>query len=292
MPAISYLQPDQAYRSDPAHAQSYVKHILRSPAHYKASLKRKFAPTPFMQMGSALHCLVLEGEEQFERDCILKPEGLSLTTKEGKEWKEANKKKIILSNSDQYQSWDAVHGMAASLRELDWFNSKAKDYRKFNELSLYWEQDKLDCKCRIDRLVFEDDCANILDLKTTDEVEFDKFVSKVLSDINYLFQAGWYVEGVHANFNMPAKFTFIGVERKPPYVARIFEVGGSMLEEAFRQTTYARQTLAECIAKNEWPRPKVTNEVLELPPWYRSPVPSAMIDADDSSLDYLFGTPQ
>jgi hypothetical protein len=289
MAAISYEQPDPSYRAENAHAQSNVKQILKSPAHYLASKQRKFAPTLTMQIGSALHCLVLEGREQFDRDFVLKPDGINLTTKEGKEWKQAAGKRTVLSKSDQYASWDAVHGMAESLWRLPWFNPDQSDYRKYNELSLYWTAQGLDCKARLDRLVLTDDQALVLDLKTTDSIDSKKFLSKVLGDMNYLFQAGWYAEAAEAAFHRPAGFVFIGIERTPPYATRIFEVSRDMLREATRQTIFARKTLVECLKTKQWGPPPVEHEVMELPAWYRSPLDDTMEQsATTNDLDAAF----
>jgi hypothetical protein len=285
--AVSYQQADPAYRKDPAAAQSHVKHILKSPAHYQAAKKRRFTPTLTMQIGTALHCLVLEGEEQFNRDFILKPDGISLTTKEGRDWKAAVGKKTILSTTDQYASWDAVHGMAESLRRLEWFDPKQVDYRKYNEVSLYFEAQGIDCKARLDRLLLFDNHATVLDLKTTDTVEPRAFLKKVVGDMNYLFQSAWYTESVQAVYDLPCNFVFIGVERMPPYLARVFEISRDMLEEGLRQTREARTTLSRCLKTKTWEAPAITHEWLELPPWYRSPLENgATIDSND--LDRAF----
>lgn len=286
--AVSYLQPDAAYRKEPAHAQSAVKHILTSPAHYQAAKNRKFAPTLTMQIGSALHCLVLEGQEQFDNDYILKPEGLSLTTKEGKAWKEANKAKTVLSVSDQYRSWEAVHGMTESLRRLEWFDPSQPDYRKFNEVSLYWDGDGLPCKCRLDRLLLGDDSAVILDLKTTDSIEPAQFLKKIIGDLNYLFQSAWYIDGVQQVYGVPATFVFIGVERSAPYAARIFEVSEDMLIEGFEQIRHARSLLKECERNKAWDLPPIEHQTLELPSWYCSPLQDATMALDAAALDAAF----
>jgi hypothetical protein len=241
-----------------------------------------------MQIGSALHCLALEGQEQFDADYVLKPEGLSLTTKEGKEWKAENGKKTVLSKTDQYASWDAVHGMTESLRLLEWFNPSQKDYRKHNEVSLYWEADGLDCKCRLDRLVLNKDSAIVLDLKTTDSVEKGDFLKKVISSMNYLFQSAWYVEGVEATFHVPASFVFIGVERTPPYATAIFEISPDMLAEGMRQTSFARKSLYGCLKSNKWSKPEIQQSVLELPSWYRSPLDGAKLEQGNAALDDAF----
>lgn len=288
--AISYEQSDPSYRSDPAFAQSHVKHILKSPAHYLAATKRRFAPTLSMQIGSALHCLVLEGKEQFDRDFILKPDGINLATKEGKDWKAEAGKKTVLSRSDQYASWDAVHGMAESLQRLEWFNPSQADYRKYNELSLYWTADGVACKARLDRLVLEKDRALVLDLKTTDSIDSKKFLSKVLGDMNYLFQSAWYTEATEAAFKVPASFIFIGIERTPPYATRVFEVSSEMLAEGRRQTCRARQLLLDCMSTNNWGPPPIEYETMELPIWFQSPVEPMVADQSDY-LDSVFDLP-
>lgn len=289
MAAIAYMQSDPAYRAEPAHAQSHVKHILRSPAHYQAALKRKFAPTLSMQIGSAVHCLVLEGEEQFAEQFVLKPEGLSLNTKAGKEWKVQNEKKIALSKTDQYASWDAVHGMAASLKTLDWFDPQTPDYRKFNELSLYWHADDLDCKCRIDRLLLYEDRAIIVDLKSTDDVAPSDFLKKIIGEMNYLFQAAWYTEGVERCFNVPTTFAFVGIERKPPYCMKIFYLDLEMIEEGAAQVAAARRSLSNCQRTKVWPAPPVEHVTLSLPPYYHSPLERATLESTSDPLDQIFG---
>lgn len=288
MVAVAYQQADPSYRAEPAHAQSHVKHILKSPAHYLAAKQRKFTPTLSMQIGSALHCLVLEGQEQFDRDFILKPEGLSMTTKEGKTWKEANGKKTMLSKTDQYASWDAVHGMTESLRRLEWFDPEQPDYRKYNELSIYWEADGLDCKCRLDRLVLNEDRALVLDLKTTDSVDPKDFLRKVIGPMNYLFQAAWYSEATLAAFGLPTTFIFIGVERTPPHATCVFEVSADMLLEGLEQTRHARTLLVECLRHKAWEPPPITCQVLELPSWYTSPLEGGTLDQSISDLDAAF----
>lgn len=288
MVAVAYQQADPSYRADPGHAQSHVKYILKSPAHYLAAKQRKFTPTLSMQIGSALHCLVLEGQEQFDRDFVLKPEGLSLTTKEGKAWKDSNGKKTMLSRTDQYASWDAVYGMAESLRRLEWFDPSQADYRKYNELSIYWESEGLDCKCRLDRLVLEEDRALVLDLKTTDAVDPAAFLRKVVGSMNYLFQAAWYSEATLAAFGLPTTFVFIGIERTPPYATCIFEVSPDMLLEGLEQTKHARILLRDCLRSKSWDAPAIDYQVLELPSWYTSPLDSATVGGSACDLDAAF----
>lgn len=289
--SVSYLQADPSYRKDPGHAQSSVKHILKSPAHYQAEKKKKIAPTLTMQIGTGAHCLTLEGKEQFEKDFVLKPDGLSLATREGKAWKEENKSKTILSQTDQYQSWDAVHGMAAALQELDWFDPSQADYRKFNEVSLYWRSEGLDCKARIDRLLLSDTHATILDVKSTDGVKMEDFRKKVIGDFNYMFQAAWYTDGVEQYYKLPTNFIFVAIERTPPYQIGIFDISDEMIDEGFRQIRHARRLLKHCLQTKDWGRPPIVSGTLELPPYYRSPLGDATLGSSMEALEEAFSIP-
>lgn len=272
MVSVAYNQPDPAYRREPGENQSHLKHILKSPAHYKASKQRRFNASVFMDIGSALHCKVLEGDEEFSNRFVLKPGDLSLATKEGKEWKVANKSKTVLSNSDKDMAWDSVHGMSKSLQQLDWFDPTQADYRKFNELSIYWEKDGVECKARLDRLVDDGDRLLVLDLKTTDSIEPSVFEKKVAGGMNYIFQAAWYAEAAELAFKKPAEFIFVAIERQQPWSVGIFQVSPGMMEEGQAQIKEARRRLVECRKTKVWPSPEVSTNLLQLPRWYSSPI--------------------
>lgn len=283
---VSYNQPEQEYRRNPAHAQSHVKHILKSPAHYQAALKQPWSPTLTMHVGSAVHCLVLEGQQEFDSRFVLKPEGLSLTTKEGKKWKAEQKGKTVLSASDQHRSWHAVHGMTASVRRLPWFDPEQRNYYRYNEVSLYFESDGLSCKCRLDRLLLFHEQAVIVDLKSTESVAPAAFTKTIFGDLNYLFQAAWYSEAVEAVYGVKADFVFAAVERKPPYNCRVFELSVDAMREGFRQTAAARRKLLECQQSGVWELPPVEAVPLELPGWYRSPLEGGELESTSGDGGY------
>lgn len=273
MASVAYMQADADYRREIGENQSSLKSILVSPAHYKVAKTRRFLPTINMEIGSAVHCKALEGDDEFEKRYILKPDTVNLITKEGKDWKAANKNKTILTNTEKDKAWDSVLGMTESLRELDWFNPDQQDYRKYNEVSLYWDRDGIPCKARLDRLILTEDEAIILDLKTTDTVDRYSFEKKVVGGMNYIFQSAWYVEAVNTVFKKPTRFIFIGVERQNPWSKGIFEVSDEMMKEGQAQVEYACQLLKNCQRKNHWPGPETSYNVMEIPGWYQSPIP-------------------
>jgi len=58
--------------------------------------------------GQALDCYLTEGAEAFAKQWAIKPEGISLATKEGKAWKLENEGKEILSHKDNLILCDAI----------------------------------------------------------------------------------------------------------------------------------------------------------------------------------------
>ena len=266
---VCYFQADPEYRRQPGENQSSLKHILTSPAHYLAAKTRRFIPSPVMTIGTATHCKVLEGQKTFEASFIKKPESIKFTSKEGREWKEANKKKTILTNDGQYKQWDCVMGMSERLQELEWFDPKQRNYRKFNEVSIYWDYDNIRCKARLDRVLVLEDEVIVVDLKTTDSVKVDKFQSKLV-DLGYDFQAGWYASAAEAVYGKPARFVFVAVERNAPYTVDMFEVPDFMLEEAKLKNRAALEVLKDCKSSNYWPAPKPVLKKLDYPKWYKS----------------------
>ena len=268
MAEVIFNQSDFDYRREAGVNQSSLKKILESPAHYQAALKFKLIPTPAMEMGTALHCLTLDGEKAFEGSYVKKPEGLSLATKAGKEWKAEAGRKKVLSAGGKDDPWGSVLGMDASLKRIEWFDPTQKEYIKYNEVSVYWDWHGVRCKARLDRVLLGE--GIVVDLKTTDSVDPELFTKKVIG-LGYDFQAAYYAAAAEAAFGKPFKFVFACVERRAPYTVDLFEVTPDMMEESTRKCHLALQRYKECEESGEWPNRFPSIRQLEYPGWYRSP---------------------
>ena len=262
---INYNQSDFDYRREAGVNQSSLKKILDSPAHYQAALKFKLIPTPAMEMGTALHALTLDGRKAFDSAYIQKPSGINLSTKAGKEWKAGVGRKKVLGTGGKDDPWNSVLGMDESLRRLAWFDPGQKDYIKYNEVSIYWEEFGVNCKARLDRVLVEE--GIVLDLKTTDTVEPELFTKKVIS-LGYDFQAAYYARAAERVFSKPFKFIFVAVERKAPYTVDLFEVTPEMMSEGIYKMEKALKLYAECDRSGEWPNREPVIRKLDYPGWY------------------------
>lgn len=269
MAEIAYNQNDFDYRREEGANQSSLKKILDSPAHYQAALKFKMIPTPAMEMGTALHCLSLDGEKAFNAGYIKKPDGIKLNTKEGKEWKEGVGRKKVLGSGGKDDPWGSVQGMAGELAKLAWFDASQEDYIKHNEVSIYWDWHGVKCKARLDRVLVEE--GIVLDLKTTDSVDEEAFMKKVVN-LGYDFQAAYYAKAAEEAFGKPFRFIFVAVERKAPYTVDLFEASPDMMAESMYKAEKAIKTLAACNNSGLWPNKEPSIRQLDYPGWYKSAI--------------------
>ena len=262
---IAYNQPDPAYRKEAGVNQSSLKKILKSPAHYQAALKDKFLPTPAMEIGTAAHCLVLDGPKAFENSYVLQPNDVKLNTKAGKEWKAAQGRKKILRDDGKDKMWSSIYGMAEQLAKLDHYQiTDDAEYIKRNEVSIYWDWLGVRCKARLDSVLIEE--GIVLDLKTTASVEPDQFARKVIS-LGYDFQAGFYAKAAEVAYGKPFKFVFAAVERVAPFDVQLFEVTPEMMAEGMAQCEDALHLYKQSMETDTWPEPEISTHKLEYPRW-------------------------
>ena len=266
MAEVAYNQSDFAYRREEGVNQSSLKKILVSPAHYKAALASRVLPTPAMEMGTAAHCLVLDGQEAFDAQYCKKPDNIKLTTKEGKEWKASIGRKKILTTGGKDDPWGAVQGMAESLRKLEWYSGTDAEYIKRNEVSIYFDWMDVRCKARLDSVLVDE--GIILDLKTTDTIDPELFTKKVVS-LGYDFQAAYYVKAAEEAFGKPFRFIFAAVERRAPYSVDLFAVSDAMLEEGKRKCEAALRRLKRCQKDDDWANRSPVINSLDYPQWYK-----------------------
>jgi len=229
-----------------------------------------------MALGSALHCLVLEGRKVFDASYVTRPDDIKLNTKEGKAWAAEQKGKTILNGEQSAQ----LLGMAKALGELEWFApERQEELRKYSELSIYWDWNGVDCKARLDRVIELEDQVLVLDLKTTDSVNYKKFMDKMIY-LNYMFQSAYYTKAAEVAFKKPAQFIFVGVERDLPNTIDLFTPDQNMIEESRAQCEYALKTWKTCMLTDHWPNNPPQMHTMELPQWYHSPVPRAIMEAE------------
>ncbi|ENT5061884.1 PD-(D/E)XK nuclease-like domain-containing protein [Salmonella enterica subsp. enterica] len=266
-PGIYFDITNEAYHAGPGVSKSQLDDIAVCPAFYQW---RKAAPvdtekTKALDMGTALHCRLLEPDE-FKNRFIIVPEFNRRTTA-GKEEEKAflencaNSGKTVMTAEDgrklelMYGSVMAHPGCRALLE------AEGK-----TESSIYWTDTETGELCRIRPDKFLTNSPLILDVKkVTDMSRFARHVE----EFRYHVQAAMYCEGWKAYSGETPRFAFLAVSESidcGKYPVHLY-----ILEDEHHDIGYSLfrrdlNTYHECKSSNKW---GWGFEVIERPYWAR-----------------------
>jgi hypothetical protein len=231
---------------------STLKNMGRSPAHYRYAATFGMEPSSAMNLGSAVHALVLE-----DGAGLVKYDGASRRGKEWNAFKDANADATILTASE----WDEAHAIAASVRAHP---RAAELLDGARETTFDWELRGRPCRGTTD--VFRNHGLNrIVDLKTTSDAHPMRF-QRTAERLGYFAQIPWYMTGARlAGLGEFDEGYIVAVETKPPYVVQTFALTLNALEMGERQWRSWIERLLVCEASDEWPGYQETDAALDLP---------------------------
>ncbi len=207
------------YRERSELGSSDLKLLLDNPYAFKMGVKKEASPS--MDLGSAVHCLILE-EENFERDFMVIDGVKSAKNKEL-----ANNQNKILLNMNEYAQ---ARGMADAL-----LNSEVNELFQdgFAERSFFGSVFEVGCKCRPDYYI-PNNGGVILDIKTTSSKSNIIGFTNSCYNYNYQIQAALYLEILKAK-----SFIFVVIEKEEPYSLATFELGEMSLRLGYKQIEQA-----------------------------------------------------
>lgn len=261
---------------------SSLKHMARSPAHYRQSKATPYEDTDAKLRGRIAHLAVLE------------PHRLSVETavwdggaRRGKDWeafKSANLGKELVTASmfaECLAMSDAVRSdatarayLGAGLAEVSmlW----AHEVRSMGGLTGY----RFECKGRMD---FVSEAGAIVDLKTARDASPSGF-GREAARLLYHGQAAFYVDGYKSATGRELPFKIIAVEAEPPYVVQVYALTDEQLglgRELYRSLL---DRLNLCRVERRWGGYVDGETPLALPGWM------APRDEDDvAELDLVIG---
>lgn len=248
------------YRQFKACNFSTLKHLLKSPAHYQAALDEPVEETAAMRMGTLVHALTLEGKQASDIYAV-KPPGLNLATKEGKEWKATQTLEIMAFD-------EVIH--AQNMRDSVLANRHAEHvlrHAPHRETPIIADIHGVPCKALLDAHGTDGVEWCIVDLKTTDDASPDGFARKV-ANFHYDLQAALYsaiLAQVH-QIESPPYWLWIAVEKNPPYTCAVYSAD-EWRESGEEKMMRVLEAWKECTAKNEWPQPWQGINQLPKPKW-------------------------
>ncbi len=249
--------PEDVYRKSPGIAQSSLKLMDRSPAHYYSYVNgAKKQSTPAQIFGTLLHSAALEPETLLNK-YVVKPDGISFTSKEGKSWRDSQTQTIISK-----EDCDAFNGCAESINNHPIANSFIQFGKK--EVSVFKDSkdSNLLLKGRLDILMMDaDNNTAIADVKTCENASEEAF-SKDLYNWNYHMQAAYYLDLIGAT-----SFFFIAVEKTAPYAVNVFQLDPDSIDAGRAKYKHLLKKLEECHINNLWPSYGQEIKTIGIPLW-------------------------
>lgn len=228
MPRIEPLMSAEDYFKDPSLSRSDLLQLSNSFLHYQASKLVPHETSEAMDVGSALHDLVLT-PHVFNKKYIQKP-SYDRRTKQGKidyeKFLEDNPGKILLSGDDFLN----VTNMAQVLYENPQSARLLENCIK--EVAVFWIDPvtNLPCKLRADAINTEH--KYILDIKTTKNASKKEF-SRSIFNLRYDIQAAFYLAGMNSDgLDAYTNFVFIAVENVYPYGVAFYELSNKAINNA------------------------------------------------------------
>lgn len=249
-------EPEDTYRSNPAITNSGLNLFLGSERLFYESFVTgtyKRPETAALRFGRAFHCYVLENQEFSLRYAVWQGK-----RKQGKEWDAffSNEQRTIIDADD----FSLITAMAAAIDENDTAAAMLAECDRevvFRSMA----GGNLMRQCRVDGI---SPFGPIIDLKSCETLgEFRANFRRY----GYHRQAKWYADLAGAVTGDRHEFTFIAVEKKPPYAVGLFMVDDEYRALADGEIREGLDRLEKCLATDTWKRDEP--EVQVLSPWKR-----------------------
>lgn len=258
---------------------STLKHMAKSPAHYRQALMTPPQDTDSLKRGRVIHLATFEPDQLGAR-CAVWTGG----ARRGKEWdayraKHAGKEIVTEADWDEVsQIQRAVHSSALASKYLSGGRAEA---------TMIWTLSTPDLgavpgwtlKCR-GRPDFIANCGALVDLKTSRDASPDGFLG-LSAKYRYHAQAAFYVDGYEALTGKRLPYILVAVETESPFAVTVFELDETALEVGRQHYRELLDRLAVCMRDNHWPSYSDGIVSLGLPRWA---MPYDEEDSDDLGL--------
>jgi hypothetical protein len=239
------------YHADPALGSTTLKTLAtKTPAHYQHDKTHpKFSDA--FTLGTAAHSLILE-DDTSGIEIVFADNWLTKAAKEAKSAAlAAGKQPLLAKEMTQVQAMQYAVMNHPQARDL--FTGHLA------EQSVFWDEDGLMLKCRPDAWK----PGVLVDLKTTINADPREF-GKTAHNFGYHQSAAHYIDGVKEATGEELPFTFVLIEKTPPYLVSVVELDWEAIDLGRALNERAKRIYRDCTATNHWPG-YPPSEPIELP---------------------------
>lgn len=239
---------NKEYREREGVSNTDLKHIAKSPAHFRYWKDNPQEDTLALLFGRAVHKYVLEKDDFFTEFAIA-PD-CDRRTKEGKvQWQ---KFKIDSADKDVITAddFEKIKAMYDALYSTPYV---AKLLSGDKELSFFLEDEitGITMKCRPDCLTTIKDTHILIDYKSCNDASSDGFMKQAIK-LMYDLQMSFYkdiLDGITGNQH---SVIFIAQEKQPPYAVNILECNEDFLKSGTDMYRTYLDEYAECAKSGDW----------------------------------------
>jgi hypothetical protein len=253
-------------------SKTMLGHFLKSRfdyyRYYVAKTESPPAPKRVMQVGSAIHSILLDRTSiddvvaVYPASC-LKSDG-SLNPKPASKFREDHPDHFIMKDAD----YDLVHDTCEAVRKHE-LGTLIDHPDAVFEVPKQWtcKVSGLDCRMMADFYTELDDRVICYDLKTTEDI-YPTGVARTCKVLKYWLQDAHYSAGLEAIFGKPVFFKFWFVEINAPHRIAPYEYDPRSREIAASSYQKVMVNLADCYATGDWADEweKTTNQLV-INPW-------------------------
>jgi hypothetical protein len=226
-----------------------------TPAHLKAWMNGERKETEALQFGVLAHLAILQGD-LYKKKFHVVPEGVKLTTKEGKKWADDHQDKPIV----KWNNAQILTGMVEAVRYHPFAQRLLYNGKPEQSLFVYDEQDTLR-KSRLDTLTEGNALA---DIKSCASASNDYFERQILK-FRYHVRAAYYLDNARLLGLEKDHFFFVAVEKTPPFAVRCLRLDGDCVSFGRKLYQADLQIYRQCLESDEWPGYSQQYEDIALP---------------------------
>ena len=138
------------------------------------------------------------------------------------------------------------------------------------EQTLVWRDEATGvlCKAKVDWLRPH---GGMVDLKSAQDASEEALTKAAAGDRSYAVQDAFYRRGFRAVFGVEPWFSFITVEKEPPYLVHVNQLSERATTWGDQQVTKALEIFRDCTASGVWPGyPTDAITEIDLPGWVRT----------------------